>query len=214
MNKLKVLNLPAIRRFPTYLHILKRLDPSKYEYVSTAELIDRLDFEAVLIRKDLAGLGLKGVPRRGYPLEGLISAIEEFLGWNKDDEAFLIGTGSLGQALLGYEQFSDRGLKIVAAFDSDVSKCGSTIAGKSVFHIARMQNLAARMGIKIALLCVPWQDAQEAAELLVKAGITAIWNFTAQELELPDDVICHHENLMSSLAVFSVKMKSHFKEHK
>ncbi len=212
MDRLKILNLPAIRRFPTYLHILKRLDTSDMEYVSTAELIDRLDFEAVLIRKDLAGLGLKGVPRRGYPLKALINAIESYLGWNKDDEAFLIGSGALGHALLGYEQFSDRGLKIVAAFDSDESKCGSEISGKPVFSMTKLENLTARMGIRIALLCVPWHEAQQVADQLVEAGIKAIWNFTAQELDLPEGVICHNENLMSSLAVFSVKMKSHFND--
>lgn len=212
MDRLKILNLPAIRRFPAYLHILKRFETSDMEYVSTAELIERLDFEAVLIRKDLAGLGLKGIPRRGYPLKELIQAIESYLGWNKDDEAFLIGTGALGHALLSYEQFSDRGLKIVAAFDNDKEKCGSEVSGKPVFHISKMPNLSARMGVKIALLCVPWQEAQKAADQLVAAGVKAIWNFTAQELDLPDGVICHNENLMSSLAVFSVKMKSHFND--
>lgn len=103
-------------------------------------------------------------------------------------------------------------MKIVAAFDNDKSKCGTEVSGKPVFHISKVANLSGRMGIKIALLCVPWQEAQRVSEKLVEAGIKAIWNFTAQELDLPSGIICHNENLMSSLAVFSVKMKSHFND--
>ncbi len=207
MEKKKLLNLPAIRRFPSYLHILKRLEKSGNEFVSTMELIERLDFEAVLIRKDLSGLGLKGIPRKGYPLKELIAAIEDYLGWNKTDEAFLVGAGALGQALLGYSLFDEKGLQIVAAFDHDPQKVGVEIHGKPVFPVAKLSNLAHRMGIRVAILCVPWQDAQKIADLLVESGIKAIWNFSAQELSAPEDVVCHNENLVSSLAVFSVKMK-------
>lgn len=211
MEKKKILNLAAIRRFPAYLHILKRIEKSGNEFVSTMELIERLEFETVLIRKDLAGLGLKGVPRKGYLLKELIVAIEEYLGWNKTDEAFLVGAGALGQALLGYSLFGEKGLEIVAAFDHDAEKVGMDINGKHVFPVEKLSDLAVRMGVKVAILCVPWQYAQSITDILVKSGIKAIWNFSAQELSVPSDVVCHNENLVSSLAVFSVKMKKQLK---
>lgn len=212
MEKMKLLNLPAIRRFPAYLHILKGLEESGEAFVSTTELINRLDFDGVLIRKDLAGLGLKGVPRRGYPLSELILAIEAYLGWNKPNEAFLVGAGALGQALLGYQVFSDKNLQILAAFDADPQKSGQSVHGKEIFPMEKLPDLARRMGVRVGILCVPWLDAQQVADLMVAAGIRAIWNFSAQDLNVPDSVICHNENLISSLAVFSVKMKQHLED--
>ena len=77
----KILRLPTIKRLPTYLHILKRLQAEGNEYVSTTELINELDFKPILVRKDLVLMGIPGKPRTGYCLTDLIEAIEKFLGW-------------------------------------------------------------------------------------------------------------------------------------
>lgn len=204
----KKLNLPTIRRLPAYLEILKRLHGKGIDYVSTTLLIDELKFESVLVRKDLAGLGIAGKQKLGYRLTELSGAIEEYLGWNRNDEAFLIGAGALGSALLGYSKLEEYGFKIVAAFDSDKVKGGTEIHGKPVFHISKLPNLAKRMGIKIAVLTVPADSAQQVADVLVDSGIRGIWNFTGIELDLPEGVVSHNENITSGFALFSVKLRN------
>ena len=203
----KVLRLPTIKRLPTYLHILKRLEQEGHEFVSTTALINELDFKPILVRKDLVLMGIPGKPRMGYCLKDLIAAIESFLGWNKTDEAFLIGAGSLGQALMGHKPFEENGLKIIAGFDADPAKVGQKIHGKMIFPMDKLPELVRRMGVRVAIITVPWQEAQNVADILVEAGIWGIWNFSMVKLKTPPEVVCHNENLSSGLAVFSVRLR-------
>ena len=206
-NNSKILRLPTIKRLPTYLHILKRLQAEGEEYVSTTALINELDFKPILVRKDLVLMGIPGKPRTGYCLKDLIQAIEEFLGWNNTDEAFLVGAGALGSALLGHKPFEENGLKIIAGFDVDPERVGKTIHGKKIFHLSKLKNLAQRMNVKVGIITVPWQAAQEVADTLIDAGILGIWNFSMLKLKTPSEVVCHNENLSGGLAVFSVKLR-------
>ena len=205
--KKKILKKPTIKRLPTYLHILRQLSNEGEEYVSTTKLINELEFEPVLVRKDLATMDLPGKPRLGYKLQDLIQAIEEYLGWDETADAFLVGCGSLGVALMGYEPFKDYGLNIVAGFDNDSSKTGKSIHGKPVFNIAELPQMIKEKNIEVAILTIPWQYAQDVANDLIKAGIKAIWNFTTVKLKVPAGVVTHNENLASGLALFSVKKK-------
>jgi redox-sensing transcriptional repressor len=203
----KILRLPTIKRLPTYLHILKRLKAEGQEYVSTTALINELDFKPILVRKDLVLMGIPGKPRTGYCLKDLINAIEKFLGWNKVDEAFLVGAGALGSALLGHKPFEENGLKIIAGFDTDPERVGKVIHGKKIFHISKLKELVQRMGVKVGIITVPWQAAQEVADILIEAGVIGIWNFSMVKLKTPPEVVSHNENLSGGLAVFSVKLQ-------
>ncbi|MFA6716958.1 MAG: redox-sensing transcriptional repressor Rex [Victivallaceae bacterium] len=203
----KILRLPTIKRLPTYLHILKRLKSEGEEFVSTTALINELDFKPILVRKDLVLMGIPGKPRTGYCLDDLIKAIENFLGWNKVDEAFLVGAGALGSALLGHKPFEENGLKIVAGFDVDPARVGKTIHGKKIYPLSELKELARQMDIKVGIITVPWQAAQEVADVLIEAGIKGIWNFSMLKLKTPPDVVCHNESLAGGLAVFSVKLQ-------
>jgi len=203
----KILRLPTIKRLPTYLHILKRLQAEGEEYVSTTALINELDFKPILVRKDLVLMGIPGKPRTGYCLKDIIQAIEKFLGWNNVDESFLVGTGALGSALLGHKPFEENGLKIVAGFDIDPERVGKVIHGKKIFHLSKLNELAQRMNVKVGIITVPWRSAQEVADVLIDAGILGIWNFSMLKLKTPPEVVCHNENLSGGLAVFSVKLQ-------
>jgi redox-sensing transcriptional repressor len=70
-----------------------------------------------------------------------------------------------------------------------------------------------RMSIKIGILTVPAGFAQEQADVMVKAGIHAIWNFSPVKISVPPDVIVQHENLASSLGVLSKKLTLALKEN-
>lgn len=203
----KILRLPTVKRLPTYLHILKRLEKDGHEYVSTTALINELDFKPILVRKDLVLMGIPGKPRMGYCLKEMIQAIESYLGWNKTDEAFLIGAGALGQAIMGHKPFEENGLKIIAGFDVDPDKIGHEFHGKKIFPLSKLEELVKRMGVKVGIITVPWQEAQNVADTLVRAGIWGIWNFSRVKLKTPPEVVCHNENLTAGLAVFSVKMR-------
>ena len=110
---------PSLSRLPQYHHYLVELKTGGVTRVSCSVIGRDLNLVPVQVRKDLQYTGIIGKPKTGYSVGELIQAIETFLGWNNVNEAFLVGAGNLGTALLGHERFSKFGLRIVAAFDTD-----------------------------------------------------------------------------------------------
>jgi hypothetical protein len=53
---------------------------------------------------------------------------------------------------------------------------------------------------------VPAPFAQATADVLVRSGILAIWNFAPVVLKVPSHIIVHNEDLYSSLAGLSFKL--------
>lgn len=199
---------PSIRRLPSYLRLLKQLHTEGGQKISCTRIASELDLDSTQVRKDLALTGITGRPRIGYELSPLIDAIEHFLGWNNMSDAFLVGSGSLGRALIGYENFGQCGLNIAAAFDVNEEKIGQEIFGRKIYHLDRMPELAKQMGVKVGILTVPAPAAQMAANVMVESGLTGIWNFAPAKLDVPDSVLIENVELVSSLAVLSVNMKT------
>lgn len=196
----------TLRRLPLYHRHLKTLLESGVTSVSCPQIAGELALDPTQIRKDLETTGVTGRPKVGYVLADLIAHIEHFLGWDNAKEAFLVGAGSLGAALLGYMRFEEHGMSIVAAFDHDDAKVGTLIRGKHVLAIDKLPDLARRMHVYMGIITVPASGAQDVAELMVKGGIRAIWNFAPIRLRLPNHTIVHNEDLYCSLASLSQKL--------
>lgn len=204
--QLKVVPEPTLKRLPLYHRFLKEWETAGRVTVSCTDIGQNLALDPTQVRKDLESVGIAGRPRIGYVLANLTGELERFLGWNNVNEAFLVGAGSMGSALLGYRKFEQCGLKIVAAFDLDPSKIGTPIHGKHVLSLEKLPNLARRMGIRIGIITVPATEAQAVANLMVEGGIRAIWNFAPVRLQVPAPVIVHNEDLYCSLAALSQKL--------
>jgi redox-sensing transcriptional repressor len=206
-NVIRVIPEPTLRRLPVYHHYLKKVaDQSEAAYISCTQIANDLNLVPDLVRKDLEVTEVLGKPKVGYNVLALMQSIENFLGWNNSSDAFLVGAGHLGTAILGYQGFKDYGLNIIAAFDVDPDKVGKEINGRQVFHISKLPKLVERMSIKIGILTAPARSAQEAADTMVSGGIKAIWNFAPTRISVPPHIIVQHENLASSLAVLLKKL--------
>lgn len=206
MANVKVQKLPTIRRLPTYLYKLSEMRKAGISIVATPELARYMNLGEIVIRKDLAVTGVSGQPGVGYKVKELIEAIKSYLNWDNASEAILVGAGSLGSALLGYEGFEEYGLKIIAAFDADPDKIGTEIHGRSVFGVERLEELVRRLQVRIGIICVPAAFAQDVADAMVAGGIRAIWNFANVSLKVPEEVVVQREVIAGGLAVLSVKM--------
>jgi redox-sensing transcriptional repressor len=206
MPKVKVSYAPSVRRLPSYLHIIRQADRSRDPYISGTVIAQELNLEPIQVRKDLAITGIVGKPKKGYPVEQLIKAIEGYLGWDQNHDAVLVGAGNLGSALMGYQEFRRHGLRMVAAFDTDPQKVGSQVHGVTVRAMDDLESAIREIKAEIAILTVPSPFAQSTAETLVRAGISSIWNFTNTKLKVPDDIIVQREDLSSGYALLSVQM--------
>ncbi len=208
MAKQKITAVPSIRRLPSYLHIIRQSREEGHEYISGTIIAQELRLEPIQVRKDLAITGIVGKPKKGYPVVALMAAIEHFLGWDEIQQAVLIGAGNLGTALAGYQEFQYHGLHICAAFDRDQSKIGTTIHGVPVLSLETLPLQIKNLKASIAILTVPSATAQEIADQLVEAGITAIWNFTNVKLKVPEHIVVQKEDLTSGYAMLCVMMNA------
>ncbi|MCF7929561.1 MAG: redox-sensing transcriptional repressor Rex [Spirochaetales bacterium] len=197
---------PSIRRFPSYLQVIKKLEEENRETVSATDIAEALSLNPVQVRKDIGYTGITGTPKIGYEIQELINVLMQALGWQNARHALLVGTGALGSALLGYRGFDEYGLHIIAAFDVNPELIGSTIHGKPVFGLEELPNWVKRSRVKIGVLTVPAEAAQSACDAMVDAGILGIWNFSPVKLNVPDHVVVQKEDLSSGLALLSVRL--------
>lgn len=198
--------IPTLKRLPTYYHLLKRFSKLDRQYVSARVIADELKMDSILVRKDIQATGIVGKPKIGFELKELMKAINSFLNWDNLNDAFLVGVGGLGQAILGYESFKNYGLNIVAAFDNNEEIIGQKIRGIEILPLDKLADLAKRMHVNIGVMTVPPNCAQDVADQMVEGNVKAIWNFAPVDLKLPETVIVENVLLSQSLGVLTHKL--------
>ena len=177
------------------------LDSKHEEHVSSTQIAKSLNVDASQIAKDLSFLNIKGKTRIGYEVHPLTKALAEFLGFKHRHNAFIVGAGSLGSALmrdLGLMQF---GLNIVAAFDIDPAIIGTRVGNIPIYDISELAARQRSTGVAIAIVAVPSQSAQDIANTLVESNIKAIWNFTPFRIKVPRQVVLQNTSIYSDLAL-------------
>ena len=197
----KTVSEPTLKRLPVYLYFLEKIREDGIINISAPVIGKKLKCDPTQVVKDLSVTGIKGKPRVGYNTYELIHALEEYLGFNRMNEAFLVGAGNLGSALLAYQEHHSFGLKLIVAFDTDEKKIGTHVGGIHVLDYKKLFDLAMRLNIKIAVLTTPDRVSQKVAEDLANCGIKAIWNFTSAILDLPDDVVVQNTSMNANVAV-------------
>lgn len=198
----KNVSIQTLRRLPSYLHYLRSIKDNQTT-ISATGLAAVFGLGDVQVRKDLGSVSGSGRPKTGYVVEELISQLEDYLGCNANTPTILIGAGHLGQALLSYEGFSDYGLSIVAAFDTNPWLIGAEVNSKPILSVDSLERFCQENSIHLAILTLPAQHAQSMCDKLVAYGIRAIWNFAPTILKVREGIIVENENLASSLAVLS-----------
>jgi redox-sensing transcriptional repressor len=201
---------PTIRRMPMYLSYLKSVESNGIKAVSAPFIASNLNFDPTQVTKDMAYTGIKGKTRVGYDVRDLIKAIENFMGFNRLNEVFIVGAGNLGGALVKYEGFKQYGIKVVAAFDINPDLIGKDLNGVPVFHIDKFRDLARRLHVIFGIITVPASAAQQVADMMVSWGIKAIWNFAPTNLKVPDDIILQHTSIYANLALIISKLQSKY----
>ena len=209
----KTMPLASVRRLPLYLRFLKQLRSRGREVVSCTHIARELGLVSTQVRKDLAMTGIVGKPKVGYDVAALVGSIEGFLGWNHTRNAFVVGVGSLGSALMGYEGFTQYGLNVLAGFDIDPHKIGTQVHAKQVYALEQLPDLVSQMQVLVGILTVPAKAAPDVANLMVLSGMRAIWNYAPATLEVPDSIVLENMNLSASLAVLSSRLEAALGRH-
>ena len=204
-----ILPEPTIRRLPWYLSYVRMLNNLHVEYVSSTQISEELNVQSSQIAKDLSFLNIRGKTRIGYEVSSLVSELEDFLGFNRHHDAVVIGTGSLGTALMQDHGLENYGLHIVAGFDVREEVIGTRIGGLPVYDINQLAEWQKEHNVSIAILTVPVERAQETASLAISSGMTALWNFTPYRIKAPGDVIIANTSIYAHLAIIYNRMHGH-----
>ena len=177
----------SIRRLPVYLRGLLLLAEQGTQSISSRKLAQRVHLNPHQIRKDFSYFGAFGTPGVGYNVAALAKQIRSILRLSIIRKAALVGVGKLGLALLGYSGFRMYGFEIAAIFDSDPKKIGKKIGGITIEDTAKLKTLKSKK-IKLAIIAVSAEAAQNIADLLVKNGVNGILNFAPRYLAVPKNV--------------------------
>lgn len=205
--RLKVQNTPAIRRMPTYLHKLTLMHADGDMYASATKLAEYINLDPIIVRKDIALTGIKGQSGIGYKTEELIESIRHFLGWNQHRLACMVGAGSLGSALLGYEEFTEYGMQITSVFDADPGKIGLLIHGHRILDVRKMHDVLQPQPPDLAIICVSSHYAQTVVDDLITCGVKAFWNFANVCLSVPPGIVVQREVIAGGFALLSMKLQ-------
>lgn len=200
MSQNIILPEPSLRRLPWYLAYLEILRENKVEYVSSTQISRALSVDASQIAKDLSFLNIKGKTRIGYEVDALYDELSDFLGFTRSHKAYVIGCGSLGNALIRDSGLSNYGLEIVAGFDVNPAILSET-GDVPIYHIDRIYDIMETNPASIAILAVPSVSAQESADIAVGAGIKAIWNFTPYRVKVAEGIVMTNTSIYAHLAL-------------
>lgn len=182
----------VIARLPIYLRALNRMLQQGRQVTSSQELGERLGISAAQIRKDLSQFGEFGKQGTGYNIEFLAKKIQEILKLDRVWDVAVIGAGDIGHAIINYGGFHQRGFQAVMIFDNNPDKIGKKISNITIQDISTMKEQIQEKEIKIAMVAVPAEHAQNVVDQLVDAGIKAILNYAPVSLSVPPDVKVQH----------------------
>ncbi len=177
-----------VSRLPVYLRALRHMQAQKQQTTSSQELGEMVGISAAQIRKDLSQFGEFGKQGTGYNISFLIDKLREILQVGKVWDVVLVGMGDMGHALARYPGFTDRGFRIVMAFDNDPAKVGTQVDQFMVQDMKNIVDAVRRANIKIAMVCTPASAAQEVTNQLVEGGVRAILNYAPISLSVPEGV--------------------------
>lgn len=201
LKKLKRPEIPrkTVYRLSTYLRCLAPLREQAAQTISSEALAKAAGVKPTQLRKDLAYFGTFGTRGLGYDVQDLYQQITNELGASRLRPAILIGLGNLGMALLSYRGFEKEGFEILAAFDIEPGRRRNKEIKRPVYGMDQLAEFVRTREVKMAILTVPAEAAQEVVNQLVRCGVLGILNFSPVVLHVPESVMVNNVNLAIEL---------------
>ncbi|CAN5760265.1 redox-sensing transcriptional repressor Rex [soil metagenome] len=201
----------TVARLPVYLRALTALAERGVASASSEQLATAAGVNSAKLRKDLSHLGSYGTRGVGYEVEYLRYQIAREIGLTQDWPVVIVGMGNLGQALAGYGGFASRGFRVAGLVDNDPGRVGEVYGQVPVRHLDELEEVVTANGASIGVVTTPGTAAQQVADRLVDAGVSAILNFAPTVLMVPAGVDVRKVDLSIELQILAYheQRKSH-----
>ena len=193
----------TVARLPVYLQLLVEQAELGIDSISSDGLAELAGVNAAKVRKDLSYLGSYGTRGVGYEVDYLVYQIRRELGLEHEWPVVIVGAGNLGQALAGYGGFNERGFPVAGIVDIDPAKVDTVVGGVRVRPLSDLAQIVSSKGVSIGVVATPPGAAQDAADRLVKVGVTSILNFAPVVLSVPAGVTVRKVDLAVELQILS-----------
>lgn len=197
---------PAVRRLSLYLRQLESFKRKDRRTISSKQLGESLNLTDAQVRKDLAYFGQFGHPGIGYRVEDLIAQVKKILGTDKVWNVLLVGAGNLGRALMAYKGFNAKGFRLTSVFDANPALAGKKFGPFTVQPMAELRETIQGQQIRLAMIAVPADNAQDVVDNLVAAGIRGILNFAPTSVNVPPHIALNAVDLSVQLEQLSFQV--------
>ena len=190
---------PTVKRLSLYLRQLESMTAHEQQTTSSKQLGEALGLTDAQVRKDLAYFGQFGHPGIGYKVGELIAQLRKILGTDRNWNTAVVGAGNIGRALMAYGRFKKKGFEFVAVFDNNPEVVGTVIETHTVRPMKDLATLIKDRHIKLGIVAVPEEAAQQVTDQLIEAGVVGILNFAPIRLDVHDAVSVNSVDFSVSL---------------
>lgn len=200
----------TIERLSEYRRTLYNCLGNGKTHIYSHELANLHSNTAVQVRRDLMLIGFSSMTKKGYDVKELIDLISKILD-NKDGQNVgVIGMGNLGKAITAYFNGKRSKLNIKATFDIEPSKIGQLQSGVMCYNIEQFNEVVKNEAITIAVITASPNSAPDLVELIEKAGIKGVLNFTSTPINFSDNIYHEEYDMITSLekVAYFVKERS------
>lgn len=200
-------NIPqfTVLRFARYLNFLVNL-PDVVEEISSSEMAGIIGIKPTQLRQDFFTLGGFGRQGKKYNVQFLIQRLSEVLALQDPQDMVLAGAGHLGQAIANYVGFERFNLRLKGIFDLNPKLVGLKVRGIEIMDLDRMQDFVRKHKLMLGVICTPHEAAQTVSDMMTDAGIRAIWNFSPENVIVPEGVVVQNENLSVGIMNLSYRL--------
>lgn len=189
----------TVERLSQYRRNLLICDSNGKEHIFSHEIANIHHITPVQVRRDIMLIGYTGTLRKGYNVKELVALIGEILDKPEGQKVAIVGAGNLGRALMKYFSNRREKLNIVAAFDVNSEKIGTSYAGVKVYAVEQLKETITDLGITIGIISVPVSEAAMVANLLVESGIKGILNYSPRPVNVPENIYLEEYDMITSL---------------
>lgn len=200
----------TIERLSEYRRTLFTCLSNGKTHIYSHELANMHSNTAVQVRRDLMLIGFSSMTKKGYDVKELIDLISKILDSKDGQNVAVLGMGNLGKAITTYFNGKRSKLNIKACFDIDPGKVGTLQSGVMCYNIDQFEAIVKKEGITIAVITASPNSTPLLAELIEKAGIKGVLNFTSTPISFPESIYHEEYDMITSLekVAYFVKERS------
>ncbi len=200
--------ISVIRRLPKYLTYVKTLRERNAEWTLSRDMACAMGLTDVTVRRDLSHLqDFSGIQKRGYETKTLEKILRKSVGNDGIVKVVVIGAGSLGCSLAINNGLSQYGFEIYAIFDSNSNVVGKKCGQFCVRKLDELKEIVSSSKIDIGIIAVSEENAQNAANTLMAAGVRGVLNLTCTNILVGRGVKLIDASIITDLLELSCMMR-------